>query len=159
MRVGEPGVHGREPRLRAEADEHQGERDAHQPGVERRRPRAQLVPCESARRLTERVARRVIREQQPEERESQADRAEHEVLPCRLERVAAPEERDEEGRRHGRELDRHPHEAEVVEERDREHSCDRELEPEVKPAHLRARDLPRRDGVAHVADRVEPGDR
>ncbi len=96
MRVGQPGVHRREPGLRPEADEHERERHPHQGGIECRGIRAQLGPIQRGRSLAQRAARGVVREQQPEQREAEADRTEHEVLPSCLERMSPPKERDEE---------------------------------------------------------------
>src|SRR3989442_1196930 len=105
------------------------------------------------------MARRVVGEKEAKESETEPDRSEHEVLPRGLERVAAPEERDEQRGRQRRRLDRDPHEAEVVKERNGEHGPDRQLEPDVEPAHLRGGDLAGGYGVAHVSERVESRDR
>ena len=66
VRIGQPGVHRRETRLRPKADEHQCERHAHERGVQRAGVRTKLVPIECRGSLTERLACRVVREHQPE---------------------------------------------------------------------------------------------
>src|SRR5712691_1436061 len=152
-------MHRREAGLRPEADQHQRKRHPHERRVQGARTGAQLVPCERGRRLSKGVTRRVVREENAEEREAEPDGADHEVLPCRLERVTTPEERHEERRRERRRLDGDPHQPEVVQERDGEHRGDRELEPDVEPAHLIGTNVSRVHGVAHVSDGAECRDR
>ncbi len=110
--VGLPGVEGGEPHLRAVADEEQDERRAEPRPREGPRPGEEVV--EEERGLAAAEVRRVGEEERAEEREGDADRPDHQVLPGRLERPGGPVEVEERRRREGRRLHRHPEEAEVL---------------------------------------------
>ena len=79
--------------------------------LDQRRPHHGVVP------LADHRARRHVDEDGAEQRERDADAAKDEILPGRLERLVRAVDADHQHRRQRRELDRHPHEPDIVGEK------------------------------------------
>ncbi len=114
MGIGQPGVQRRKPDLGAVAEQQEHEGDVEQRWVEGPRARDQHGPNHGVETLSDDRARRHIDEDGAEQRERDADAAEDEVFPCRLERLVGAIDTDHEHSGQRRELDRHPHHADVV---------------------------------------------
>ena len=117
VRVGEPVVHGCPADLRREACEQQHERHE-------RRGRRQGV-CGALQRMpAERREAKVTgfrllnrEDDDPEQRDGQAERRQHQVFPTRFECIAGSAERDQQRRGGGRRLDDQPDDGEVGDDR------------------------------------------
>ena len=137
---------GAQPILRGEAGEQQ------QIGDERRlRPRA-VTARERAARRARRARRRgmpACEDDDPEQRDAEAERGEDQVLPAGLERARLAAEADEQRRGGGRRLDQQPGGAEVPGERHREQDRpEREEGDEVAASRARGRPSELRPRVA-----------
>ena len=121
VRVREPGMDRRQARLGAVAHEDEDEGELHQGRIEMRLGGGELRP---EQRVSRRGAVRLDRrrgQQRSHEGEGDADRADDQVLPHRLERQPARVQRDQEGGQQRRRFHADPHDAEIVRNQDQQH--------------------------------------
>ena len=114
MRVRQPGMERRQADLGAIADqqEHEGERKQFR--IEFRRVLPHQVPRHRRQALAQHLLRGEIDQDGAEERERDADRAEDEVLPRRLDRLRRAVDADHHHRGQRRHLDADPEQADIV---------------------------------------------
>ena len=115
--VGQPGVERRQADLGAVARQREDERQPQQARVQLRRDRDEARPVQRVGAVAQDAHGRGVGEQRREQREADADRAQDQVLPGRLDRVGRAVDADQQGRDDGRGLDGDPQQAQVVDER------------------------------------------
>ncbi len=122
VRVRQPGMDRRQPGLGAVADQDEDEGELHQ-GRDRgaRSAEASLVQNSAIGFDAAADSDRRGGEERPDKGEGDADRADDQVLPHRLERQPARIERDQEGAQQRRRLHPDPHDAEIVRHQDQHH--------------------------------------
>ena len=121
MRVGKPRVQRREAHLGAVSQQQKHEREIEQRRVEGPGALHQNTPRHRLQALAQDRARSEIDEDRPEERERNANAAENEILPRRLQRLVRPIDADHQDGGQRRQLDRDPHQAHVVREQRQVH--------------------------------------
>ena len=112
--VGQPGMQRRQPDLGAVAEQQEHEGDVEQRRIEGVGARDQHGPHHGVEALADHRPRRHVDQDGAEQRERDADAAEDEVLPRRLERLVGAVDADHQHGGERRELDRHPHHADIV---------------------------------------------
>ena len=108
-------------------------------GIEVRRVLHQHGPDHRVEALADHRPRGHVDEDGAEQRERDADAAEDEILPCRLERLVRAVDADHQHGGQRRQLDRDPHQADIVgDEREvhaeHQHLVHRVIEAQVAPA-------------------------
>ncbi len=139
MGVGQPGMQRRQPDLGAVADQQEDESEVQQRRVELRRLRRQHRPRHRIEPLAHHRRRREIDEDRAEQGERDADAAEDEILPRRLERLGRAVDADHQHGRERRDLDRHPHQADVVGDQRQVHAEHQQLVHRVIEAQISRR--------------------
>ena len=161
MGIRQPGVQGREPDLGAVAEQQEHEGDVEQRRIEGPRARDQHGPYHGVEPLSEHRARRHVDQDGAEQRERDADAAKNEVFPRCFERLVGAIDTDHEHRGQRRELDRHPHDADIVGDEREIHREHQQLihgvveaqEPRCEPAGLELMaDIARAEHAGREAD-------
>ena len=114
MRVGQPGVQRREADLGAVAEQQEHEGDVEQRGIELRRVRDQHGPHHGVEPFADHRPRRHVDQDGAEQRQRDADAAEDEIFPRRFQRLMGAVDADHQHGGQRRQLDRHPHQADIV---------------------------------------------
>jgi len=104
--------------------------------------------------LSEDRLRRHIDEDRAEQGKRDADAAEDEILPGRLQRFRSAIDADHQHRRQGGELDRHPHQANIVGEQRQIHGEHHRLIHGVIEPHMRRLQFSHLDFVTDIARAV-----
>ena len=156
--VRQPRVHRHEADLGADADEQEHEGPPHHLRVERRGPLPERAERERAVERQAGADAGVGEQQQPEQAHADAERAEQQVLPGRLDGAVLLVERDERRRRQRRRLERDPEDAEMVggdRDEHRQHEQRQEAVVDRAPCGSRGarRVLPRRCSACSRAPR------
>ena len=126
-------MHRGEAGFGAEADQHEYKRERHQVVVELRRHRQQPRPVETRQHFAAGFANRGrVGEDGAEQRQHQAQPAEHDVFPRRFQRGLAIVEGHEQHRRKRGGFHSDPHHAEVVDQHDEQHPSGEERREHVK---------------------------
>ena len=112
--IGQPGVQRREADLGAVAEHQEDEGDVEERRVEVGGALDQHRPHHGVEALADHRPRRHVDEDRAEQREGDADAAEDEIFPRRLERLVGAVDADHQHGGQRRELDRHPHQADIV---------------------------------------------
>ena len=107
-------MHRDEADFRAVSEQQKDEGQVQQRRIEACRVRRELVPSHRRHPLAQAFLRREVDEDRTKEREGDPDRAQDEVFPCGFERRIGAVDADHHHGRERRELDRHPHESDVV---------------------------------------------
>src|ERR1700722_14332380 len=157
MRVRQPGVERRKPDLGAVADEEKHEGERHHARVEAGGVLRQQVPRHRGQALAHHFLRGEIDQNGAEEGEADADAAEDEILPRRLDRGGRAIDADH---HHGRErcdLDADPHQADIVGEQRDAHRPEHRLEHGVIEAQERRRDAADLDLVRDIGGAEDRG--
>src|SRR4029077_6078454 len=135
----------------AEQQEHEG--DVEQRRIEGARTLDQHGPDHRVEALADDRPRRHVDEDGAEQRERDADAAEDEVFPRRLQRLVGAVDADHQHRRQRRELDRDPHQADVVGDERKVHREHQGLIHRVIEAQIGPRQAPGLQLMADVACR------
>ncbi len=109
-----PPRHRHEPGLGAVAQKQEQKGEFHGRRIDRRGACQQRSPAQAAALRPARVARSIVREHRAEERKDDADRADQQIPPGRLDRFMPVVKTDHQGRGQSGGFDRHPHDADVV---------------------------------------------
>ena len=140
MGVGQPGVQRRQADLGAIAQQQEDEGEIEQRRVELRRHASistvQTMPCMPSP-ITGRAA--MIDQDGAEQRQRDADAAEDEIFPRRLERLVGAVDADHQHGGQRRDLDRHPHQADIVGDQRQVHGEEQHLIHGVIEAQMRRR--------------------
>ena len=131
MRVGQPGVHGEQARLGAEADDDEREREAHEHRVELVGVGHDGGEEGGLMRVGHDIGGVRVDEQRAEQAEGHTGGADHRVLPRRLERLLVLVDAHEEHGRQRSGLDRRPGEDDVVGQAGEQHREDEQAEQRV----------------------------
>ncbi len=156
MRVGQPGVQRRQADFGAVAEQQEHESDIEQGGIELRRFGHQHGPHHGVQTFADHRTRRHVDQDGAEQRQRDADAAENEIFPGRFQRLVCAINADHQNGGERRDLDRHPHQADIVGDQRQaqgEHQC---LIHGVIEAHESRRQPADLDLVADVA-RAEHG--
>ena len=127
MGVGQPGMQRRQPDLGAVAEQQEHEGDVEEGRIELGDALDQDGPHHAVEPLADHRPRRHVDEDGAEQRERDADAAEDEILPRRLERLVGAVDADHQHRGQRRELDRDPHQADVVRDQREVHGEQQDL--------------------------------
>src|SRR5882724_4899598 len=141
----------REPDLGAVAEQQEHEGDIEQRRIERRRVLDQRGPDHGVETFAHARARRHVDQDGAEQRERDADAAQDEVFPGGLERLVGTVDADHEHRGERRELDRHPHYADIVGDEREVHREHQHLVHRVIEAQERGREPSDLELVVDVA--------
>ena len=114
VRVGQPGMQRREADLGAVAEQQKDEGDIEQRRVEGAGAADEHGPHHGVETFADDRPRRHVDQDGAEQSERDADAAENEILPRRFERLVGAVNADHQHRGQGGELDRHPHQADIV---------------------------------------------
>ena len=112
--VGQPGVQRREADLGSVTEKQEDESDIEQGSVKLRRMLDQQRPDHAILAFTHDRSRRHIDEDGAEQGERNSDAAQNEIFPRRLQRGVRAIDADHQHGRQGRDLDRNPHQADIV---------------------------------------------
>jgi hypothetical protein len=104
----------REPDLRAVAEQQEHEGEVEQRRIELRRAAHQDRPHHGIDALADHRLRRHVDQDGTEQRQRDTDAAQDEILPRRLERLVRAIDADHQHSGQRRQLDRHPHQPDVV---------------------------------------------
>ena len=157
VRIGQPGVQGREPHLRAVAEDQEDERDVQQRRIEGGDARDQHCPNHAVEAFSDDRPGGHIDEDRAEECERDAHAAEDEVLPGRLDRRFGAVDADHNHRGQGRHFDRHPHESDIVGHQGEVHGEQQRLVHGVVEAQMQRRQSPALEFMGDVARAEEAG--
>ena len=155
MGVGQPGVHGKQARLGAEADGGEHEGDHRERVVERGSHGQDGRPEHRLMRVGHHVGGVRVHEQRAEQTEGHAGRADDDVLPRRLQGKLGAVHPHEEHRGQGGGLHRHPHHDDVVGGDGQNHREHEQTEEHVVLFHLGGPELPIGHIVGHIGQRVQ----
>src|SRR5271166_4417798 len=156
MGVGQPGMQRSQPDLGAVAEQEENECEIKQRGIELARADDQAGPHHRIRAFADHGPRCHVDENGAEQRERNPDAPQNEIFPRRLQRLMGAVDADHQHRRQGGELDRHPHQADVVRDerkvhREQEELIHRVIEPQMRRRQPAGLDLMRDIGRAEHA--------
>ena len=134
MRIREPGMHGREPRFRPVADQHEHEGQFDHGGIQSLSHPIEFSPAQRLARDTQHMLRRVVHEDRAKQGERDADRAENHIFPAGFQGRLAPVESDQHGRRESGALDSDPHDRDVLHIHGEHHGGEVQIEQAEKLA-------------------------
>ena len=151
MGVRQPGMQRGEADLGAVAQQQEDEGEVEQAGIEGGSPRHQDAPRHRVHAFADHRARRHVDEDRAEQRQRDADAAEDEVFPGGLERLRRAVDADHQHGGQRRDLDRDPHQPDVVRHQSEVHGEHQDLIHGVVEAQVDRREPARLDLVADVA--------
>ena len=155
MRVGQPVVHRHEADLGAVADEQESEREGDDARVELALHRIEMGPQQRRALAAADLLGRHVEQHGAEQRLRDADAAQDEVFPRRLEACGGAIERHEEHRREGGAFERDPEDAHIVGQKREQHREAEQLVHAVVQAQPRRRHLAVVALGAHVGAREQ----
>ena len=150
MRVRKPGVQRRKADLGAVAEQEEDEGEVEQSRVERRHMRDQARPQHPLHAFADDWPGGHVDEDRAEQGERNADAAEDKIFPRRLDRLLRAIDADHQHRRQRGELDRHPHQSDIVGDQREVHRKQEELIHRVVKAQMHRRQPPRLDLVRDI---------
>ena len=150
MGVGQPGVQRREAHFGAIAEQQEHEGDVEQRRVELGCLRHQHGPHHGIEAFADHRLCRHVDQDRAEQRQRDADAAEDEIFPGRFERLMGAIDADHEHGGQRRQLDRHPHQADIVGDEGEVHRPHHRLEHRMVEAQEAGREAADLDLVADI---------